>query len=391
MQAKGKKKSASPEMIIVFDTSFLYTKSEHYFFKKEVSELISANNGHKDIDIKWYVPEVVKHERQYQMTQKAIELLPAIQRLEKLLGHNLNITEDIVITRVKEAINKQFDVLKIHTGNLDVEKVEWEKIIFNSVFRQPPFEAGDKEKGFRDSLVAEAFLQLVAKSPKTAKSCRLVLLTEDKLMTEAVSEKIKGATNVRVLPSIEELKGLINTLVSEADETFINSIQEKCKQYFFQKENKETLYYKEEVRKLINDSFGEQLKEKPKGCETRDNGTWYIGGPQFIKKEGQRIFWATRITVEAKAYNNLKEQTQELGKEPVRRLSELGLGMAPPSQRRGLLSLLGASEQEKILVTEGSTIFEVDWSISVTTTTKSLSKQKIENIKFVETVWDQDK
>jgi hypothetical protein len=415
MKVSKKEKTSKPEIKIVFETSSIYTKSEHYFFNKEISDLITSNNNHTDITISWFIPEIVKHERYYQMSKKAFELLPSVERLEKLLGHNLNITKDIVVTRVNEAIEKQLHDFKVNVIKLDIMKVDWSSIILNSVLRKPPFETGDTEKGFRDALIAESFLQLVEQSPVTAKLCRLVLMNGDKLLTQAVTERIKGKTNINILPTVEELKGFINTLVSKADESFIDAIKEKSGIIFFQKENKETLYYKLGLRKRISEEFKEQLNELPEQCDTRENGTWYIGKPQFAKKERQRIFWTTTIRVEAKAYSNIRMQQKEEGQQGLtaayigRQLSPLaaytteqgltaaftGRELSPlaeyTEQGSGLvLNHLAAlyNKQEKVLKAHGSTVFQIDWSISVTTRTKRLSKPKTENIVFVETIWE---
>ena len=78
------------ELEVVFDTNALYTGSASHFLRKEVSDLIDQNSNVPDLTIRWTVPEVVRHERQFQMLEKGYEMLPAIQRLERLLGHNLN-------------------------------------------------------------------------------------------------------------------------------------------------------------------------------------------------------------------------------------------------------------------------------------------------------------
>ena len=387
--AASKKKEKKPELKVVFDTNVLYTKAESYLFRKEVAELIKSNNKHTDIEISWYMPDIVRHERQYQMLKRSLELLPSIQKLEKLLGHNLNITADIISTRVKEAVEKQLIEYKLHTIKMDESKVDWHQMMHNSAYRLAPFDPGENEKGFRDALAAEAFLQLVKSSPITPKSCRLVLVTDDQLLRQTILSRLDGnVKNVRILPSIEELKGLINTLVSEADEEFINSIQEKSEKYFFQKGNDESLYYKEDVGKKIRDQYETQLKELPEGTDYRENGTWYIGDPQFVKKDGQRIHWATRIRVVMKLYNFVSEANSDVTDETKRRRTLADFAVKPTTGRVSLGALGMRPKFDKVQTAEGSTVFEVEWSVSVSTTTKSISKPVIDNVTYIETIWD---
>lgn len=158
-----------PELKVVFDTNVLWTGSASDLLKQEVSELIEANSQHSDLAISWYLPEIVRHERQFQMLTQSLELLPSIQKLERLLGHNLNINEGIIKQRVNEAIESQITKLGINVIRLDTARVEWRDLILNAAYRRPPFSQGPKEKGFRDALVVEAFLQLVSDSQSRPK------------------------------------------------------------------------------------------------------------------------------------------------------------------------------------------------------------------------------
>src|SRR6266851_5888210 len=48
-----------------------------------------------------------------QMLNHAYELLPSVQKLERLLGHNLNITAEILRQRVQDTIDRQVEELGI--------------------------------------------------------------------------------------------------------------------------------------------------------------------------------------------------------------------------------------------------------------------------------------
>ncbi len=390
-----------PELRVVFDTSVLYTQVAYDLMKNEVRKLIEANSKHVDLRISWYLPSVVIDERRYQMRSKAYEFLPTIDRIERLLGHNLNITEDILATRVNEAIEKQLGEQKISILEIDTTVIDWKALIDRSVNRHPPFKTGEHEKGFRDALIAETFLQLVKQSPTTPTVCRLAVVTNDELLKKYITESTKDAKNVRVLSDVSELESLINTLVSEVTEEFVKDLKEKAAKLFFEKETDTSLFYKEKIWNKILESYGKELQEVPKEGLLRENGTWRVSEPVFIKKEKQRIFWMTAIEVDAKLF---KYEWPEVN--PLFPLSSLS---SPPSGFSSGLSSGFAGSQiikseslanvymgegfktlpKKTDIGKGRSRFEIHWSTSITQA-KKLTSPHIEKILFAMTKWDEE-
>ena len=384
-----------PELKVVFDSNVLYTGTASDLINPSVSQLITENSRHQDITLSWYLPEIVVLERKYQMIRKGLELLPSIRKFEQLLGHNLNITAEIVEERVQDAVQKQLTQYAITVSKLDVEKVDWNRVIHNSVFRKAPFDPGEREKGFRDAVIAETFLQIMADSPTTPRICLIALVTADNLLGSAVSEQTSTATNIRIIKSIDELKSLINTLVSTVSEELVAKITELASKYFFIPKQEDTLYYTKKVRQLISEKFKKELEQIPEGADGRENGTWYISPPGFLKKKRQRVSWASPIEVEAKAF---KREPRFMIPTPgpaipprPRVLSVLppGINIEPPSQRAinygpALTSVEGG--QEKIIA-EGRAYFEVTWSHLLTTNQKFRSP-RIDDIRFVKTDWE---
>ncbi len=136
-------------------------------------------------------------------------------------------------------------------------------------------------------------------SPKTPALCRVVLLTSDNLLTQAVRERISGSANASVLQGTEELKGLINTLVSNAGEDFIAQLKPKAAKLFFVAgDEKEALFYKEDVKGRLENKFAAHLALRPEGTSFRTNLSWTISKPNFSRKQGRRIFWISRIEIE---------------------------------------------------------------------------------------------
>ena len=103
------KKKNKPKLKVVFDTSVLHTQVASDLVREAIRKVISENSNHGDLNITWHFPSVVISERRYQMQQKSFELLPSIQKMERLLGHNLNITEEILVQRVNATIKEQLN------------------------------------------------------------------------------------------------------------------------------------------------------------------------------------------------------------------------------------------------------------------------------------------
>jgi hypothetical protein len=384
-----------PELKVVFDSNVLYTGTASDLINPSVAQLITESSRHQDITLSWYLPEIVLLERKYQMIRKGLELLPSIQKLEQLLGHSLNITAEIVETRVHEAVQKQLAQYSITVSKLAVEKVDWERVIYNSAFRKAPFDPGEREKGFRDAVLAETFLQIVANSPTTPRICRIALVTADNLLGSAVSDQTSTATNIRIIKSIDELKSLINTLVSAVSEEVVARIKEQASNYFFVPKQEDTLYYTKKVRQLIDEKFKKELEEIPEGADRRENGTWYISPPGFLKKERQRVTWVSPIEVEAKAFKHEYESWVPPSRlaipPPPTALSRgpLGLQSEPTLESKidfATMLIAARGGQEKIIA-EGRTHFEVTWS-HILSTNQKFRSPCIDGIRFIETHWE---
>lgn len=379
-------KKSKPKLLVVFDTNVLYTKVANDLVRNEIKSAILNNSTHTDINISWLIPEPVINERKFQMQKRAFELLPSLEKLEALIGHKLNITAEILVSRIEESVKKQMAELGLTVLPIDESSVDWKSIIHRSAYRLPPFEDSEKEKGFRDALIAESLFQLINDSPSTASICRIAIVTGDKILVDFISEKTKDSKNIRILPDIGSLENLINTLVSEVTEDYVNEISDKAKILFFEKENKETFYYKEEIRSKMKEQYSEALKEKPYEGITRENGTWWIGDPIFIKKDRQKITWVTPINVDCTLFKYESSAAETaLG-------SQQSLGLSD-SARKGLtaalqLGTLLGSTTKKVEVGTGKTNFEIEWSVTVNQNKKLISPV-LGKISYIDSTWSE--
>jgi hypothetical protein len=412
------KKAAVPELRVVFDSNALFNEAAHHLVRKDVRELIEQNSNHADIRLVWHLPEVVVNERKYQMTKRGFELLPSIQKIERLLGHNLNITEGVVRERVDAAVQSAMTSLSLQRLTIAISDVDWDRLMTDAAFRKPPFDPGEKEKGFRDALVGESFLQLVAASPVSPKSCRIALVTNDELLTKMVAARTRDRTNVRLLTSLDELKELINTLASETTEEYVAGLHPAAAAVFIERDKKAGLFYSAGVLETITRQYEKELSELPAGASRRRRTTTAIAPPRFVRKEKQKIYWASRIELRSEAVAPLEYIISAPNNAFVSGLlsearmpAQTSISFEPygvqwpnaykvPDSIRGwydVSSNLGfggkvsstepAAISSDTVVGKGTSVFEVVWTVVVTTKQK-LNHPTVESISYVGTEWD---
>jgi hypothetical protein len=406
---KKRQKTKTSELKVVFDANALYVTPNNIgsatdLVRPEIANII-AEARYPDLDIHWYLPEIVRHERQYQMQVEALKLRFPINRIERLLGHNLLLTDQILLDHVKAKLEEKEKELGLQEIKLDHSLVDWSKLILAAAYREPPFEVGEKEKGFKDALVAESFLQLLAASPRTPSVCRVILVTADKLLAEAVNERMADSPNASVLASVEELKGLINTIVSNVGEDFIAQIKPKAaKLFFISSEEKETVYYREKIRERLTGKFESELEARPQGTGFRLNGKWFIDQPNFSRKEGRRVFWTSRIEIEIEVGTVTNEGEPTVGISASSMMPQVGqspqlVGTYQAMQDYLAHGTISANayvsgfrgyeyppvtvSEKRVTTHKGRDIFEVLWSTEVTMS-KDLKKPIIEDITHVE-------
>jgi PIN domain len=176
------------ELRVVLDTNAIYQAEGHELLRPAVSELIKVSVSHRDVTINWYLPEVVRNEREQQLRELARKSVPALERLERVCGISLGITDRIITERLRQRIEAQIAQLNLRILPVDPSAVDWSRMMSDAAFRQPPFSAGENEKGFRDALIAEAAGQLI----ESSSNCRIAIVTGDELLTKALVSRMTG-------------------------------------------------------------------------------------------------------------------------------------------------------------------------------------------------------
>ncbi|MBK9577917.1 MAG: DUF4935 domain-containing protein [Fibrobacteres bacterium] len=392
------------EIKVIFDTNILHTTLSHQLINTAARQFIASNSSREGISVVWVVPRIVVEERRFQMTRKGVELLQPLEKLQKLLGHDLNITPKIIDNRIDDAIQDEIQRNGITIADHDVSRIDLQDAITRSVRRLPPFEASEtSEKGFRDYIVVQTIYQVISDSPASSRTCRIAILSKDARLLQCCKEMFSSNGNVSIFESIEDLESLIKTLASDLDMELWNQIQDKVQKLFFDREAKSGLYYDFEVWKKIAEKFPSQISSTPNANTRRKNGTIRIGSPSFIEKNAQRLHFETVIDLEFELqkqvvavpallndvfYANsnpgllsgLFGDTREF-KSAHSSNYQIALG-SPQFPTRSQMLAVTEQKTEYVRCATGKTKFSVKWK-STLTTTKKLTHSSIIDIEFI--------
>jgi hypothetical protein len=287
---------------IVLDTNCLYTDAADKLIREELSSFILKSLDGEEVNVVWHLPEIVRAERQHQMMRKAQHLLPHLAKVESLLGHAFGITSETLEERVVAAIAREIERHKLVLHDLDVAKVNWVDVILRAVQRRPPFEPGEKEKGFRDAIVLETFLQLIDGLPKSPQNCRIIMMSGDQLLTDVARERTTERNNVFFTGNIEDVQTLLNTLASTLTQEMVEKILPIASDKFFKRGDETTIYYRDRVYDRIVADSPEQLNSLPDSEYTSSAiRSIKIGVPTFLEKKRQRLRFSSRVIFEVEA------------------------------------------------------------------------------------------
>src|ERR1051325_1085398 len=200
------------ELNVVFDTNSVYTKGSYFLCGIESHKLVTSKSQIDNLTVTWYLADISRHEREYQIRKQYLEALSSLKKSERILKDlnindltSLQISDEELAALVTAHLEEQIKHLGINILSSDPSKVDWEKMKLDAAYRHPPFEA-ETEKGFRDAMIAQAFCQLVEGSSKDVRECLVVLVTSDQRLTEAVEGLTAGRNNVRVLKTPADVR-----------------------------------------------------------------------------------------------------------------------------------------------------------------------------------------
>ncbi|MGE5565241.1 MAG: PIN domain-containing protein [Parcubacteria group bacterium] len=413
----------TPVIHVVLDTNVLFTELADKLISREIGEFIAGDVQQLGLDLNWYLPEIVIAERRLQMTERAKGLLVPLAKLETLLGHKLGMNEDILSSRVEEAIQRQIKEYALKELVLDHSAVDWPIIIAASVTRSPPFSKGDTEKGFKDAVVLESFMQLAGGLPRSPASCRVILLTADGLLADAAHARISQFNNVSVAADLSALRTVLNAVAAHLSQDTVDDLIGKVSALFFDDDdpdNATVLYYKWGIYEKLSD-FSQLSMVPSKGFSVRRKQT-LIGDTSFLRKVGQKVSLSTEVIAEVEAVKKVARAVvtrtspppNALAPRPTLSWSDLmsDRNALSATERLNLLSaeaaaaakramyeptisagLLGTATSDDSLVWDevtvtGEHVFKVLWDVTLMQNGK-IAKPQFTSVEYKNTHWDQ--
>ena len=320
---------------VICDTNFLYTDSSEFLSNKELKDLIHDSKSIPNYDIEWILPSLVVEERQFQMSKSLKKNINWISRIERITNKTYNITESLIDKSLTKLIAKEIKRVGFKIIALAEKKVDWHDIIYRSINRIVPFEDNQKEKGFRDAMIAETIFQYFKSNKKNKYT--IVILTGDKLMIEYLSSFDISRTKLaaKFISSISELRNYLNILKSKLDLKIMSEFQDIVANLFYVEDDKSSIATKENIIEKIEERFVEQLEKLPDHVDNKDLVNYNSMEPIFIKIDGEYQIWHINIKESFKMYleENIYPRNYESNKW-MRRVfspSSIGTFSNPPS------------------------------------------------------------
>lgn len=274
---------------VVFDTNAIFTKTPEELVSADAAAAIQEHSRHGDLDVIWIVPQIVRKEREYQMHQAFRAVLEPAKRASALLGEAWDLSDGKIKAAVDSTIQRQASQLNVVFRDCDAGRVDWASVMHASAFRLPPFQPGQTEKGFRDAIVCETYLQLVS---DLSGSDTAVLVTNDNLIVAALKDRLPDA---RLLPDMSALRDEINLRVSDVDAQTAAQIEAKAAKVFFDFSKPEwsgSLWMKADLYAEITRKFGDRIRATPPGYNWKLERQ-EIHRTRLARKQGNQLLLVT--------------------------------------------------------------------------------------------------
>lgn len=299
---------------LVLDTNILHSSDKSLVVNKEFTEFWDKHSSAIEISLK--LPYVVFGEIQFQHTTSALKSLKSANDSIKKLSdittkkYSHQISEKRISKEVKDRLDAWLKLMKGSILKSPIESIDWSRLIDDSIWRNPPFsydvKKEDLEKGFRDSIILETLCEHYKKNSDK----HIVFVTNDTLLREAALERLKGAKQVKIMSSLDDVDSYFKLMQEDFTEAFVDSIIDKASMKFIDHKNKNSIVFKEGLSKIlvelardimlnpgsINDSDNESFDPDEKWIPLNKGQFSRIGKSQFVSIEnGHTFFWREEV------------------------------------------------------------------------------------------------
>jgi hypothetical protein len=278
---------------VAFDTNAIQTHPRE-FASPAVRRLTATARDH--LKLRWLVPEMVRLEREQQMREESLKLLRAKANFEFLTQTTFPVTTELIEQRVAEASARQMAETGLKPLRLKDRHIDWALLFADAAARRGLFAEGDVEgeKGFRDRIIAETFLQLPPKSER-GRPQRIFFVTDDKGLMDYVQERMGQRADVSVIRNINEMANELNTLNAGLQEQAVAGYRAEAEALFGGPQSKGGLYGQLELQKKLEVKFATLLALVPEGALSRSLAQWSVRQPTFIASKGNQIHFESQV------------------------------------------------------------------------------------------------
>jgi hypothetical protein len=280
---------------VVLDTTAIYSEKPGHILSGPSRNAFAKSGAYNRLEIEWYVPEMAVREREVQLAQQCADWRDdSGEKLNKTLDLKLNLSNDEIRRRIRDRIAHELVQSGVTLLRLATDGVNWESLVRDAGERNLPFSTGEEEKGFRDRVIGETFLQVIGDA---AAGRRCVLVTNDEDLSKWVTTKIAGRGEVHVVRDFAQLDAFLKALAKQEDESLAIKLQANAAELFYRQGETGTLYYEWKVEEQLRTKYPPELIITPSGANRRDE-KFTVAPPEFLKHESGRFQWLSRVTVE---------------------------------------------------------------------------------------------
>lgn len=292
---------------VIVDTNIIFKKDSFDFLNNELKNFLKDYSKNEDVKIVFYIPEVVKHERLFQIEKSVNEEYSIFLSKLKKIKPYLNLpTDNFLIESPAEIAQISFNS-EIHNNNINIfslnyDSIDWHKIMLDSCYKKLPFENYQGgEKGFRDALIIESMFQLASKYSQEH-SYLTLCLSSDKVLIQSLSLRLNQFLNIKIFNSISECRSFINILLSTQDEKLLNTLLTQAEFIFYNSTNFNSIFFKQNIQQKIKDNYNDILFSVPESDLIREDYIWNINKPVYENFDKDRIYFTNNIIVTSNMY-----------------------------------------------------------------------------------------
>lgn len=385
----------TPKVKVVFDTNVLFTDDEAKLLSNAAERIIRNAQRETGLDIEWILPSVVVGERRRQMEVRALKLLVPVQKIERLLAHNLALSAETLKHHVSKAIDDCKNELQIVEFEPEYDEIDLRGLVHRAIERKAPFSDDKSEKGFRDAIILEAFSQIVDVAPKTPQSCRVFLVTGDGLLNSAATEKFASQANVTVASSIDEVRTKLTAIGAHMSEEDLAKIIPAAKKYLYDFDKKKGLYERADVLSKVTAEM--DLIQHPDSGFTTTLDSIGIAETSFTEKSAtQTLTFQTTLVAKMIATKQVFTGA-ETSAGSNEGLLDYIQGLHSPRPLESKKYLPGTEPEKSSEVERWTTIerkgraqFSLDWKATMSADTGNLTRGEVLSLSLDNLDWAQD-